>query len=909
VSTNFKAAAGGESTQSIADLFERQVVGHPHRFAVKTKSGAVRYEAVNGAANRVARAIQERCGRGEEPVALLFDQDEALIAALLGVLKAGRPYVPLDPSHPPGRTRYILQDSGATLLLTDSRCRHQAEALATERNLVWSIDEGDTERPSADLGLAIPPTSLCYILYTSGSTGHPKGVAQSHRSVLWDNDRQLRDLRISSEDRFGLLYSCSFSGAVAPLFGALLSGAALVSYDLKEGGLADLTRWLTDERITVCDISVGLFRQLASSLHGGGHFPHLRHLGLSGETILPADVALFRDRFARDCTLQVALGTTETRTVTQFFVRPETEIEEGPVPLGYPVAGKEVLLMNEAGEIADTGEVGEIVVRSRYLAAGYWRRPELTSERFLPDPEGGDCRLYRTGDLGFQRPDGCLFFRGRLDHQVKARGYRVELGEIEAALRAHPDVQEAVVGTDEAANGDLRLIAYVVPLRRRAPVLGGRPRYALPHCPAVVGMNAGETDYLYSEIFERQAYLRHGIELADGACIVDVGANIGLFSLFASQICRRPRIYAFEPNPWVFEALTANASLCDAEIRLCAFGLGRESGTAEFTFFHGSSLMSGFYGDSESERSVARAYMANMSDTGAAGFPELMGRADEILEERFASSSFEARLRTLSQVIADEKIPCIDLLKVNVEKSELDVLAGIQEEDWPKIQQIVLEVDLRENLKPILDLLASHGFEALVEQEALLRGTELRYVYAMRPSAGRRLHRQTDPYGHLRHLPPAVPLLTEEELRRFLRQRLPQFMVPAAILMLEEMPRTPNGKVDRHALPVPERTRAAEEWVAPRTPVERMLADIWAEVLDVERVGAHDSFFELGGHSLKATQATARVQNRFRVELTLRQLFDARTLADLAAVITHEMAATSEPEEVAQLLNELDPTR
>src|SRR5207302_10394809 len=180
-------------------------------------------------------------------------------------------------------------------------------------------------------------------------------------------------------------------------------------------------------------------------------------------------------------------------------------------------------------------------------------------------------RLFRTGDVARYLEDGNIEFLGRRDGQGNVRGFRVELAEIEAALRDHPDVREAVVLDDEADDempGDRKLIAYVVPTRERAPAIGGRPRYKLPNHLAVAQLNKNETDYMYREIFELQAYLKHGIALSDGECVFDVGANIGLFTVFVSQLCQDLTVYAFEPNPFVFGMLDANASLIGPTIKL-----------------------------------------------------------------------------------------------------------------------------------------------------------------------------------------------------------------------------------------------------------------------------------------------------------------------------------------------------
>jgi acyl carrier protein len=237
------------------------------------------------------------------------------------------------------------------------------------------------------------------------------------------------------------------------------------------------------------------------------------------------------------------------------------------------------------------------------------------------------------------------------------------------------------------------------------------------------------------------------------------------------------------------------------------------------------------------------------------------------------------------------------------------VLQGIEDADWPKISQIVLEVDLNEHLAPITALLKKHGYEYVIEQDALLDGTELCYIYAIRPSSGRRLVRRQTTDEHLRKLPVfSGTFLSAAELRQQLLRRLPDYMIPSAFVLMDSIPLTPNGKVDRKALPVPESGRAdmEESFVAPNTPIEEMLAGIWCDVLGLKAVGIHDNFFELGGHSLLATQVMSRLRNAFKVEMPLKSLFEKPTIAGLAIGIVQSQTEVADPEEMNRLLAELE---
>ncbi|MGH7832000.1 MAG: phosphopantetheine-binding protein, partial [Candidatus Binatia bacterium] len=314
-------------------------------------------------------------------------------------------------------------------------------------------------------------------------------------------------------------------------------------------------------------------------------------------------------------------------------------------------------------------------------------------------------------------------------------------------------------------------------------------------------------------------------------------------------------------------------------------GLSDEAKRKAFTFFPGFSLLSGFYADAQAEKQVVKTFMINQQKAGISEMTELVEQADAILEERFNPQTFNTELRKLSSVIEQENIERIDLLKINVEKSELDVLNGIKDQDWPKIKQIVLEVDVKENLPTITSLLESHGYEYVVEQDNLLKGTTLCYVYAIRPCEDRRLVREQPAATHVRALPIVDRhLISVGEVRAFLTKKLPEYMIPSAFVFLDALPLSANGKVDRPSLVKlgPDQANQQEKFEAPRTPVETLLTQIWAVVLRLDQVGIHDNFFDLGGHSLLATQLISRIRDTFKLDLPLRSLFEAPTIYGLA---------------------------
>jgi amino acid adenylation domain-containing protein len=447
-----------EIEQAIGARFEAQVGRGPDRLAVKMGAEAWSYRALDAAANRVAHLLLDRLGAGNEPVALLLPQGAGQVASVLGALKAGKIYVPLDPSQPPARLAEAIGDSDARLVLTAAAHVDLARRAAPGRQVV-EIETAATA-PDRRPGLTVSPDAGAYIFYTSGSTGRPKGVLDTHRNVLHNVMRYTNTLHLGSGDRLTLLQGPSFSGAVSSLFGALLNGAASFPFDVPREGANRIAAWLAAEAITVYHSVPALFREVVA--HGAA-LPALRIVRLEGDQASVRDLEAFQRHFPRDCVLVNGLGATECGLVRQFFFTPGHPLPARVAPIGEPVADMEIVLLAEAGGTVLEGQTGEIAVRSRYLAAGYWRRPDLTAERFLDDPERPGTRLYRTGDVGRFQPGGVLEHLGRVDGLAKVRGQRVEAAEVESALLAVPGVAAAAVTVREDTPGEARLVAYLVP--------------------------------------------------------------------------------------------------------------------------------------------------------------------------------------------------------------------------------------------------------------------------------------------------------------------------------------------------------------------------------------------------------------------------------------------------------------
>ncbi len=457
-----RLAAFDDDKASLASMFEDQAARYPDRMAVVRGESRLTYAELNQAANGIAHILLGRLGRAETAVALLLQPGPAIVAAILGVLKAGKTYVALDPSYPRARTAFMLDDCQAPLLLTDTKHLSFAKEMAQGGQEVINCDDIDPTITGPNPSCAVSGKTAALLLYTSWSTGNPKGVLHNHRNVLVEARNYTGDARIGPDDRLAVWHSFSFANSIRNLYGALLNGASVFPYDLPSQGLLPLAEWIRKNEITMIHTLATTFRALVAILPDHATFPSVRLLRLGGESINRDDVESYKRHFPVPCRLMHVMGPTETFSIRRCFIDHDWSGAEGKVPVGYAVPDKEVLLFDEEGQGVGPGQTGEIVVRSKYLAVGYWRQPHLTQAAFLPDPDGGEERLYFTGDLGVMRPDGCLTHLGRKDFQVKIRGHRVETEEIEAVLAKEDSVKAAIVHSQPDGNGEQRLVAYVV---------------------------------------------------------------------------------------------------------------------------------------------------------------------------------------------------------------------------------------------------------------------------------------------------------------------------------------------------------------------------------------------------------------------------------------------------------------
>ena len=447
--------------QTVPERFEQVVCRFPNHIALTGNGRRWTYFDLNRRVNRIAHAIRASTGSEIGCVALLVDQSPEMVIATLAVLKAGKIYLAIHPRLPALAQREIVRDAAPELILTTAALASRAREITAGADATLILDDIDERYSEENPQILTGPQDLSTIFYTSGTTGQPKGVMKSHRAVLHRVWLSAQHDAIVPSDRQSLLTHCSFSASESDMFGALLQGATVCVFDIAAEGLAAFRAWLDEERITLLHPPVLLFRRFLSTLEATDLFPSVRLVALAGDVVLPADLEKWKRHFATSCVVLHRFSLTETALLTVARVDRDAVIDPSIVVAGRPVADKCLALIDEAGRAVAKGQTGEVVVRSRYIAEGYWRQPEATAAAFKPDPEVPGERVYRTGDLGRFLPDGSLVFLGRRDHLVKIRGYRVDTREVESALMQLTGISEAATIVRKEQD-ESRLWAFVV---------------------------------------------------------------------------------------------------------------------------------------------------------------------------------------------------------------------------------------------------------------------------------------------------------------------------------------------------------------------------------------------------------------------------------------------------------------
>ncbi|MDR6675809.1 non-ribosomal peptide synthetase, partial [Xanthomonas sp. 1678] len=994
--------------------FEDWAARQPEAVAAVFEDRSLSYAQLNAQASRLAQRLRKLGVSPEQRVALCAPRGLELVVGILGILKAGGAYVPLDPAYPATRLAWLLEDSAPVAMLTAGDVPQTVAgwgggAVLDLAQLDLSV--GDVADPdSTDAGA----DRLAYVIYTSGSTGQPKGVMVEHAGLCNLVQAQIDLFAIDCGSRVLQFASPSFDASVSEIFIALCAGArlCLAPMDRLYPGVP-LAQTLERHAITHVTLPPSALQVIDEATLS----QTLTTLIVAGEAL---PLALAR-RWAGSLRVLNAYGPTEaTVCATVHAVRHD----DRHVPIGRPIANTQVHVLDATGMPVPIGVRGELYIGGAGVARGYLNRAELTAQRFVPDPFSSvpDARLYRTGDQGRWRADGALDYLGRTDHQVKLRGFRIEPGEIEAALRAHPQVREAVV-LAQGEDSHRRLVAYVV-----------------PHVDAATA--AAQADALrqsqlssWSELFDGQVMQQAHAETQAGADLMGWHSSYTRQPIAPEQMhdwlsATLERLQALSPRR-VLEIGCGTGMILRRLAPQCEEYVGTDLSArtlemlgvqlaaqpqlhAKVRLLHADALQLAALGTQPFDTAVLNSVVQYFPDLGyletllerllervtGGGHVFLGDLRHHGLHEAFALSvqlhqapagTSVAQLATLvRQRVQDEPELLVDprwffawqrRTGRHVHVQVMPKAARYTNEMSAYRYDVVLTVDGDAASAPsgawrdcrglpaaqlleyvtaaarqgVSDLClgpidnprvrgAAHGtqrlqaglsLQALREEVAAQDATgvscdaldahctthgyaaELSWAAGAADGAYHAWIRRPDVAGRIEWSGLAgdalsadaaanAPLRSKQwqglllQLKAQLQQTLPEYMLPAAYVQLEALPLTTNGKLDRAALPAADGAAVVTRgYVAPQGPTEAGIAQVWQELLGLERVGRHDHFFELGGHSLLAVQLVSRLRGALGVELPLRELFAEPTLTGMAQRAAQAQATVAPPIAIA----------
>ncbi|MDT0443460.1 non-ribosomal peptide synthetase [Streptomyces johnsoniae] len=930
---------------ALPELFRAQVVRNPDAVAMVAGQTELSYRDLDMRANRLANWLVEQGVEPERRVALLLDRSADLVVAILAVIKAGGAYVPLDPLYPAERIAALLDQTDPVLVLREL--------------------PDVTGQPSADPEIAVGPRNLAYVMFTSGSTGVPKGVAVTQADVVG----LASDSIWGDAHRRVLVHSPhAFDASTYELWVPLIHGGTLVLAPSGEFDAAVLARTITDGCVTGLWLTAGLFSLMVEQHLAC--FTGVEEVWTGGDVVSPEAVRELLDAHP-GLTVVDGYGPTETTTFATRHVMTRDDAPQGAVPIGVPMEAMRVRVLDDSLRLVPPGVVGELYVAGDGVARGYLGRPDLTAARFLPDPFGvPGTRMYRTGDFVRWNRCGELEFVGRADDQAKVRGFRVEPGEVEAALLEQPEVARAVV----LATAD-RLLAYVVPAAGTGTDTGDaqvdewRDLYDTMYgADEVVALGSDFTGWNSSysgepiplaEMASWRAATVERISESAPRRVLEIGVGSGL--LLGPLLQQVDEYWATDFSAPVIERLRGQVGA--KHVKLLCQPADDASGlpTEYFDVVVLNSIVQYF---------PDRAYLERVLD----GALRLLAPGGRIF---IGDVRHQRTVRALHTAVQAGRAESVERLRASVEQDVLLEKELVLDPGffslWAKENSVGIDIRLKRG-EPHNEL-TRHRYEVVIHRDsaqatsvadlpeapfsslgdldgvdapvrltgipnprltgelaaarALARhesleevrrqltggqGVDSEELHAWGERSGHRVVTTWSPDDPATY--EAIVLLTDQVgsltdvyrapsgrplsalasnpggsrftgrlltiLRDRLAERLPAYLVPSALLAIDEIPLTANGKVDRNALPaqLPATTDRAAG-----TPVEEVLCGLFAEILGRAAVGVDDSFFDLGGHSLLATRLVSRIKAVLGVDLPVRALFERRTPADLAEAV------------------------
>jgi amino acid adenylation domain-containing protein len=907
----------------LQDLFDRQAAQNPGSPAVIDARRTLTYGELRDFSDRLAARLRRLGARPGKLVAVVMEKGWEQVAGVLGILKSGAAYLPVDAALPRERLWYLLENSGVELALTQSHLEGRLEYPEGITRLSVDVDWPDEADEDAPPRAEQTPDDLAYVIYTSGSTGQPKGAMLTHRGVvnrvLDVNER----FAVTPADRAIALTALHHDLSVYDIFGLLSAGGALVMPDA--ASVRDPGHWAELMRrhgVTLWN-SVPAFMEMlvmhaeAEPVPAQALPASLRLVLLSGDWV-PVNLPARLHALKEDVRVVSLGGPTETTVWDICYPVDAPDPSWKSIPYGKPMLNQRYHVLDDLLDPRPTWVPGELYVAGMGLARGYWRDEEKTRQRFITHPQTGE-RLYRTGDVGRYLPDGNIEFVGRADFQVKIQGWRVELGEIESALAQHPYVRAGVVVARDEPEGK-RLVAYVVRQeQQQQPSSEAAP----------AAQEAAKPQTLDPVERLRFKLKKAGLRREQRGVTIELADAQPDEAELAHYISRRT-YRKFQPQPVSFEQFGKLLAAL-RPVKLEGFPLPKYRYASAGGLYpvqtylyvkpggvEGVEAGTYYYNPAEHrlvalhpEARLARTDYnpTNRSNFDGAGFAIYFVGQFDAIQPVYGDSSRDFCLIESGLMVS--------LLESTAVAQQIGLchIGGLN------FDPVRRWFDLDDGHAYLYSLVGGHidpaqtGLAALVEESdelqiALELLKEPSAVHAHAASGnGREVsgngHGASDNGAPRRAAAPSYADGDEAfapELREFLTRKLPQHMVPTAFVVLEELPLSANGKVDRQALQQLDVATAATptlEYVAPETEIEREIASVWRDVLGVEQVGAHDNFFDIGGNSLKLIRAHLRLREKFGGDLPVTQIFQHPTIKALATFLSQNAPEPDVVEEVS----------
>ena len=794
----------------IHEFFEDKVKQKPDHKAVIFNNESLTYQDLNVRANKLAHYLKKQNVGPDVPVGICMERSLELIVAIIAVVKAGGAYVPLDPAYPEGRLSYMLEDSKVSILLTQKGLNFSYDTddiTPFYINQDWDKVEGESE---IDPPGVLSTSGLAYIIYTSGSTGKPKGVSIPHSSanafIRWCQ-------KFFTEDSLsGVLAATSvcFDLSIFEIFVTLACGGTI--YLVKNViGLLDMPE---DHNITLINTVPSAIAELSRM----NAIPaSVRTINLAGEPLQNSLVQQIYENNNIDSVYNL-YGPSEDTTYSTF-----TLVEKGAteVTIGKPIENSQVYIVDKYMQPVPIGVSGELLVSGEGLSRGYLHKPDLTAEKFIPNPfsKTPGARLYRTGDLACFLPDGQIDYLGRIDHQVKIRGFRIELGEIEEALRTIPAVRDTVVTPREILPGDKRLVAYIVSDLTTDP--------KLPDVPWFFHLMRGRRSEVRVSIIEVPTI----VETEDGAEFNAISCEISSSGLLLRKL---PELLQPEDKIKLTLKFPDDGPVFKGDANVVWSGVRRAGVKFDIA---------------QEDKDQLKATMNQI----------IQKETFRIFDSR--RLGFRMPIELTCTVDWKERLFAV--------KTENISFTGVLLKDIPVVWEIGQTIWMSFHLPDSVDDIQLQGIviwyfggKAGIQFDIDTEGPNTANLSGFIYKQGQSLF----------------------DLRASLLEKIPEYMVPSAYVYMDALPLTPNGKVDRKALPAPENVQSTleQDYVSPESDTEKVIANIWKDMLRVDKLGIHDNFFELGGHSLLIVRVHDKLQKIFQRDIPITGIFQFPTVHSLA---------------------------